>query len=60
VVGAQLPVRGAAGPRPAHPHVPRRQRLELKVPAALGDGVALVRAEHAASLAAGQRAAGLR
>lgn len=53
LVSTQLRVRAHAGPRPAHPHLTRRHRLELKVPLPLGDGVRLLRPEDAHLVPAG-------
>jgi len=50
VVQPQLRVGPAAGPGPAHAHIPAGQRLELKVPLPRGHRVRLLHAEEANGL----------
>ena len=47
LVGAQLQVGFAVWPRPAHPHVSARHRLELKVPLAGAHSVGALHPEEA-------------
>lgn len=50
---SQFRVRADTGPCPAHSHLPRGQRLELKVPLALSDSVRLLCPEDSYLVPAG-------